>query len=144
MYDDLIMDHIKNARNFRVLEDGSSATSGSNPLCGDTLTLYLKMKSGVIFDISFQCTCCGISMASSSMMTVLVKGFTVAGAAELAGRMKAALYDKHAFSSAQDGVELKAILSTARVFPARIRCAVLPWVVLEGALDGKPEVVFTH
>ena len=73
-YDDLIMDHIKNARNFRTLADATHHANGSNPLCGDELTVYIRLGNERIEDAAFQCTCCGISMASASIMTESMRG----------------------------------------------------------------------
>ena len=73
-YDDLIMDHIKNARGFRVLADATHHAGGSNPLCGDEVTVYLTLAGERIESAAFQCTCCGISMASASIMTESVRG----------------------------------------------------------------------
>ena len=73
-YDDLIMDHIKNARNFRALADATHHANGSNPLCGDELTVYIRLGNERIEDAAFQRTCCGISMASASIMTESVRG----------------------------------------------------------------------
>ena len=77
MYDDIVMDHIKNARNCRVLDDADRRIEGRNPLCGDELLIFLKVADERIDDLAFQCSCCGISMASASMMTSAVKGKTV-------------------------------------------------------------------
>ncbi|HET7159524.1 MAG TPA: iron-sulfur cluster assembly scaffold protein, partial [Burkholderiales bacterium] len=76
-YDDLIMDHIKHARNYRVLEEANCMGEGSNPLCGDEIVLYIRIEDGYIADAAFQCSCCGISMASASIMTELARGGTV-------------------------------------------------------------------
>ena len=74
LYDDVIMDHIRNARNYHKLDGANREAEGSNPLCGDVITVYLKLSGEVIEDIGFQCTCCGVSMASASIMTESVKG----------------------------------------------------------------------
>ena len=76
-YDDLIMDRIKNARGFRVLDDATHRAEGSNPLCGDEMTVYLTLAGERIESAAFQCTCCGISMASASIMTESVRGARV-------------------------------------------------------------------
>ncbi len=68
-YDDLIMDHIKNARNYRALADASHNANGHNPLCGDDIAVYVNLHGDRIAEVSFECTCCGISMASASIMT---------------------------------------------------------------------------
>lgn len=144
MYDDLIMDHIRNARNFRVLDDWNRTARGSNPLCGDELTVYLRLGQDRVEDVSFQCASCGISMAASSIMTELVRGAATADARLLARAFIAALYDRDALLPDRDGSGQRAILATARQFPTRIRCAVLPWATLEGALDGRKETVFVR
>jgi nitrogen fixation NifU-like protein len=73
-YDELIMDHIRNARNYRVLTDASHDAAGSNPLCGDEMRVYIRIDGRRIADAAFQCTCCGISMASASIMTTMLIG----------------------------------------------------------------------
>ena len=69
IYDDVILDHVRNARNYRPVPDADRRAEGVNPLCGDTFTVFLKVESGRIRDAAFQCECCGISMASASVMT---------------------------------------------------------------------------
>ena len=93
LYDDVILDHIKNARNYRVLEHADRKAEGVNPLCGDSFTVYVQLDGEVIRDASFQCSCCGISMASASVMTEAVKGKTVTQARELHRRFIALLSD---------------------------------------------------
>ena len=83
-YDDILMDHIKNARNYRAPPDATHTASGSNPLCGDELTVFLKLKENRLEDIAFQCTCCGISMASASVMTESMAGRSAKEALEAA------------------------------------------------------------
>lgn len=135
MYDDIVMDHIKNARNFRVLEDADRQVEGTNPMCGDHLTVYLQISHGQIADVAFQCTCCGISMASASMMTEAVKGASVEEARRTAQDLLA-LIDTAGTSDAPSEQQLErlALWETAKRFPARARCARLPWVTLADAL----------
>jgi len=134
LYDDVILDHIKNARNYRVPESESREIRGSNVLCGDELVLYLRMDGGRVADISFQCSCCGLSMASSSVMTDLVKGKGGGEAAVLlrafTGRLDGTLHS----DSAALGREQQALLDAAQRFPARTRCVALPWTTLMTAL----------
>jgi nitrogen fixation NifU-like protein len=139
LYDGLIMEHIRNARNYRVPERARLRETGSNPLCGDELTLYLEMRRGRIEDIAFQCTCCGISMASASIMTGMMKGRERADAAR---RIRAFL----ALASGRGGRarrgatrEQRAILETVRKFPSRARCATLAWSTLASALEERRE-----
>lgn len=133
-YDDVILDHIKNARNYRLPEGVSREIRGSNPLCGDELVLYLRMDAGRIADISFQCSCCGLSMASSSVMTEIVTGKGTDEAKmllqEFSGRLGGAPHS----GSAAPGPEQQALLDAAQRFPARARCVALPWTTLMTAL----------
>ena len=135
MYDDLVMDHIKNARNYRVLDDADRRVEGSNPMCGDELFLYLKLDGERIADVTFQCTCCGISMASASMMTEKVKGRPVEEARRTARDFVAMIDHAAAAPDPPGDIERLAMLETARRFPARKRCAVLAWRTLAEALE---------
>ena len=134
LYDDVVMDHIKNARNYRVLEDADRRVEGSNPMCGDELQLYLALEGGRIADIAFQCTCCGISMASASMMTEMVKGMPVEDARRTAEDFVSMLERADEASEPASGVERLAMLDTVKRFPARKRCAKLAWATLADAL----------
>jgi len=134
LYDDVILDHIRNARNYRVPESVSREIRGSNVLCGDELVLYLRMDGGRVVDIGFQCSCCGLSMASCSVMTDIVKGKS-AGEAEVllhafTGRLGGTLHSDCAALSR----EQQALLDAAQRFPARTRCVALPWTSLMTAL----------
>ncbi|MEQ1883229.1 MAG: Fe-S cluster assembly sulfur transfer protein SufU, partial [Burkholderiales bacterium] len=88
LYNDVIMDHIRNARNFRTMEDASRKAQGVNPLCGDSFTVYLRTESDRIAEASFQCECCGISMASASIMTETVRGKSLGEARSLFERFE--------------------------------------------------------
>lgn len=143
-YDDVMMDHIRNARNYFVLDDVTHKAIGSNPLCGDDLTIYLKIACDRIEEIAFQCTCCGISMASASIMTEMIKGKDTTDA-KLLLRAFVALLNAHNASSLPDAVrEQLAILETVQKFPSRSHCAALPWSTLEGSLDNLQEPVFVR
>jgi nitrogen fixation NifU-like protein len=83
LYQEVVFDHNRNPRNFRVMEDANRTIEGFNPLCGDRITLYAKVNDGVIEDVSFQGSGCAISTASASLMTEIVKGQTEASAEEL-------------------------------------------------------------
>jgi len=134
LYDDVVLDHIRNARNYRVPESVSREIRGSNVLCGDELVLYLRMDGGRVVDIGFQCSCCGLSMASASIMTDIVKGKRAGEAAALlrafTGRLDGTLHSDSATLSR----EQQALLDAAQRFPARTRCLALPWTTLMTAL----------
>ena len=138
-YDDLIMDHIKNARGFRVLDDATHHAEGRNPLCGDEVTVYLTLAGGQIESAAFQCTCCGISMASASIMTESVRGKGCAEVRAWLAEFVAALAAHAEAAPPGAGDVHYALLDTVRQFPARTRCAMLPWVTLEAALDNRSE-----
>ena len=142
-YDDLVMDHIKNARNYRALDGADRRSHGSNPLCGDEVDVFLRMDRDRIADAAFQCSCCGISMASASMMTESVRGLSVAEARDRV-RALIALIETGPDGTQEGADEIeRALLATVREFPARKRCAALPWITLEAALANRSEAAFS-
>jgi nitrogen fixation NifU-like protein len=135
LYNEVVLDHIKNARNYRVMEDADTTAEGVNALCGDTMSVYVRLDGDVIRDASFQCSCCGISMASASVMTEAVKGSTVAAARA----MYRSFLDLLAATDDLEGeanLGEVAVLATVRAFPARRKCATLAWETLMAALEG--------
>jgi nitrogen fixation protein NifU and related proteins len=140
-YDDLIMDHIKNARNYRALADATHHANGTNPLCGDELAVFLRLEGDRIMDAAFQCTCCGISMASASVMTESARGQGAVEVRALVASVVAALTARADPASRKADPAQYALLKTVQQFPGRTRCAVLPWVTLEAALDNRQEPV---
>src|SRR5215470_15686662 len=140
LYDEVILDHIKNARNYRVLEHADRVAEGVNPLCGDTFTVYVQLDGEVIRDAAFQCSCCGISMASASVMTEAVKGRTVTQASELYRRFTGLVAHSGAVEQADDLGEV-AVLTVVRAFPSRRDCATLAWHTLLAAIEGRTSMV---
>jgi len=137
LYNDVIMNHIKNPRNYRELADANRRAEGINPLCGDTFTIYLRVEDEQVRDVSFQCSCCGISMASASVMTTLIQGRSVGEARARAREFMHLLRDP---ASSQDiGPEQgqAAVLAVVRESPSRVNCAVLAWHTLGAALEGR-------
>ena len=141
-YDDLIMDHIRNARNYRVPDGANGKGAGMNPLCGDEMTVYLRIERGVIRDAGFQCSCCGVSMASASIMTECVIGRSPGDARTLLASVIAAV--NAGAAPADERPEVLAILDTAHRHPARTRCAVLPWATLDASLENRLQTVIPH
>jgi nitrogen fixation NifU-like protein len=136
------MDHIKNARNYRPLDAASHRARGINPLCGDSFSVYALIADDVIREAAFQCECCGISMASASIMTELVTGRTVAEVRRLLREFTAALKAAESGDeTASLGAEAAAIIGLIRQSPSRANCARLGWVTLESALDDRAEAV---
>jgi nitrogen fixation NifU-like protein len=140
LYDEVILDHIKNARNYRALERADRVAEGVNPLCGDNFTVYVQLDGEVIRDAAFQCSCCGISMASASVMTEAVKGRTLAQAAELYTRFTDLLSSPGVSETVDDLGEV-AVLAVVRAFPSRRDCAALAWHTLLAALEGRKSMV---
>jgi nitrogen fixation protein NifU and related proteins len=131
LYRDVILDHNRKPRNFGVLEPADASVEGFNPLCGDRLTLRLRLAGQQIEDIRFEGQGCAISTASASLMTEAVKGKTRAEALALFDRVHGLLTDDAASS---DELGKLAALSGVREFPARVKCASLCWHTLASAL----------
>jgi len=145
LYQQVILDHNRKPRNFRVLEGANRTAEGYNPLCGDQITLYLNVEDGVIKDAAFQGKGCAISKASASLMTAGVIGKRVDEADTLFQRVHAMLTsDSSHGDSTSDGVGKLAVFSNVREFPSRIKCAVLPWHTLRAALSGAAAPVSTE
>jgi nitrogen fixation protein NifU and related proteins len=140
LYDDVMMDHIKNARNFRAIEGAARKVDIVNPLCGDTMTLYLSLQGERISDVAFQCSCCGVSMASASIMTERVKGMDRGAAKTLIAQLTQALKMPREAAVALEEGEM-AVVAAVREFPQRVNCAALGWRALDAALDGRSETL---
>jgi nitrogen fixation NifU-like protein len=141
LYQEVILDHQADPRNFREIEDSTHAINGHNPLCGDRLRLFVKLHDGVIEDVAFRGAGCAISTASASMMTELLQGRTV-GEAEHLVRQFVELVSGQT-EEAEDLGKLK-VLAGIREFPARVKCATLAWRTLESALQGSSAPVTTE
>lgn len=146
LYQQVILDHNRKPRNFRVLEGANRTAEGYNPLCGDQMRLYLSVEDGVIKDAAFQGKGCAISKASASMMTAGVIGKRVDEAQALFQRVHDMLTSDGAphGERAGEGVGKLAVFAGVREFPSRIKCAVLPWHTLRAALSGAAEPVSTE
>jgi nitrogen fixation NifU-like protein len=142
LYQEVILDHNRKPRNFHVMEEADRRSEGFNPLCGDQITLFVKMKDDVITDVSFQGSGCAISKASASMMTDSVKGKTRTQAEQLFESMHRMLTQDGEADSKKLG-KLVAF-EGVRQFPIRVKCASLAWHTLNAALQAKPEPVTTE
>jgi nitrogen fixation protein NifU and related proteins len=143
LYRDVIVDHNRTPRNFRPMPDADCHAEGFNPLCGDRLTIYVKLEGNVIRDVSFQGSGCAISVASASLLTESVKGRSVEDAAQLFGTMHAMLTRDDADVDVAALGKLGA-LSGVRQFPSRVKCASLCWHTLDAALHRQTEPVRTE
>jgi nitrogen fixation protein NifU and related proteins len=138
LYQEVILDHSKRPRNFRKLEGATAHADGYNPLCGDRVTIYLRLEGDRISGVSFKGSGCAISTASASILTETLKGKTQAEADELFDRFHDLVTGKPVESEAALGK--LAVFSGVSEFPARVKCATLAWHTMKSALGeyGKP------
>ncbi len=143
LYQEIILDHNKNPRNFKKIEGANRTLEGYNPLCGDHYTLYMNVENGTITDIAFVGSGCAISKASASVMTTLLKGKKTEEAQRLfetfhklvTGELKDVSYETLGKLAAFAGVS---------EFPARVKCASLAWHTMRNALEAKTQAVSTE
>jgi nitrogen fixation NifU-like protein len=135
LYQEIILDHNKRPRNYRDMPECTCSAEGNNPLCGDEVKVFVQLDGEKLSDVAFQGQGCAISRASASMMTGKTRGRTAGEARALSGQVRDMLVGPEAEPSRELG-DLAA-LSGVRKFPARIKCAMLPWHTLEAALDGQ-------
>ena len=143
LYQDVIVDHNRSPRNFGTIKDADRSLEGYNPLCGDRLTLYLKLDGDRISDIRFDGSGCAISVASASLMTEVMKGKTFKEAEKL-------FEDFHTLLTAENPeIDIEqlgklAALAGVRDYPTRIKCASLCWHTLHGLLEGDHAPITTE
>ena len=142
LYQEIIIDHNRNPRNHHPMDDATTQARGFNPLCGDKLTVYVKVEQDRIKDLSFVGCGCAISQASASLMTDAIQGKTTEEAHELFEHF-------HAMITNDDDTHLQslnklAVLAGVRAYPARVKCATLAWHTLEAALKKETALVSTE
>lgn len=142
LYRDVILDHNKRPRNFGKLEPSDAHADGHNPLCGDRLTVFLKMDGDRVEDIRFEGKGCAISTASASLMTEAIKGKDKTQISGLFNKVHALLTRQDAVADSSLGK--LAALSGVREYPARVKCASLCWHTLNAALDKGAATVSTE
>ena len=140
LYQEVIIDHNNNPRNCRILKDANYVKEGYNPLCGDRLTLYIKEKNGVIEEVCFQGSGCAIFIASTSMMTEVVKGKTIAEFKCLHQAFHLLVTSGDISCLPENADKLK-VFSKVSEFPMRVKCATLPWHTLKVALFEEEKVI---
>jgi nitrogen fixation NifU-like protein len=142
LYQELILEHNRKPRNFREMEDATISVEGRNRLCGDALTLWMKLSGDEIADVSFKGQGCAISKASASLMTSAVKGKTRAEAEELFEQFHK-LVTGHLDEPGQQALgSLRAFAGVSK-FPLRVKCASLAWHAMKSALHGEAAPVTT-
>jgi len=141
LYQQVILDHSKSPRNFHAMKDATRKAQGTNPLCGDNVTLYVRMEGDVVKDVSFEGSGCAISKASASILTDCLKGKTRAEVHELFKQVR----EMVTTGRMPEGDPGKlAVFAGVHKFPARVKCAILPWHAALSAVDGKEETVSTE
>jgi nitrogen fixation NifU-like protein len=145
LYQEIILEHNRNPRNFGVLEDADYTAHGHNPLCGDQVTIYLKMDGDYIKDIHFVGQGCAISKASASLMTTALKGKSREEAEAIFEAFhKMVTSEEGSDEQTMERLGKLAVFAGVREFPARVKCASLAWHTLRAALHQSDEVVRTE
>ena len=141
LYQEVILDHNKRPRNFRAIE-GVRKAEGYNPLCGDKLTVYVRVENDRIADAAFQGSGCAISKASASLMTDSVKGKTLTEAETLFEHFRQMVTGPT--DAPADDLGKLSVLAGVRQFPVRVKCATLAWYALRAAAEARDMVVSTE
>jgi nitrogen fixation protein NifU and related proteins len=144
LYQDLILDHNRRPRNYGTLEGADRQARGHNPLCGDRLTVFLKVAGDRIDDIRFEGSGCAISKASASLMTEAVKGRSISEAQGIFDRFRAMITAPVDQAADDPSLGKLVALGGVREFPIRIKCASLPWHTLKAALAASNDVAVTE
>jgi nitrogen fixation NifU-like protein len=143
LYQEVILDHGKHPRNLRALADATCCAQGRNPLCGDQLTVYLKVDANdVVEDAAFEGKGCAISVASASLMTELIRGKTAAQARLLFEHFHAIASgsdEQDVPPELEDALDRLQVLAGVRQYPVRVKCATLPWHTMKAALANGAE-----
>jgi nitrogen fixation NifU-like protein len=142
LYQEVILDHNRKPRNFREIEGADRRIEGRNPLCGDHVTIWLKLDGDRVSDISFKGTGCAVSKSSASLMTAAIKGKTVAEAQVLFERFHDMVTGKLPDGQRETMGSLAALGGVSK-FPVRVKCASLAWHAMKSALDQGPAEVTT-
>lgn len=144
LYQELILDHNKSPRNCRKLDDANRKADGFNPLCGDKVSVSIKLDGDLISDVAFQGSGCAISTASASLMTESLKGKSLDEAQQLFDQFHELVTgDANQADSSHDMGKL-AVFSNVGNYPARVKCATLAWHTFKAALDGDDTNVTTE
>jgi nitrogen fixation NifU-like protein len=144
LYQQVILDHNKNPKNFGKLEPANRTAEGYNPLCGDRVDLYLQVEDEVIKDISFEGAGCAISKASASVMTTVLKGKSTAEAEQLFKKFQKLITSAHGAEPDLKEMGKLAIFCGVREFPLRVKCAGLAWHTMVAALKNESAPVSTE
>ncbi len=144
LYQQVILDHNKNPRNYGALKVYTHFAEGYNPLCGDRFNVYAVMEGDLIKDVSFQGSGCAISKSSASIMTSMVKGKTKAEAEKLIQEFQKLVTSKMDENPEEEKLGKLAVFAGVKEFPARIKCASLAWHTLGSAISDEKQTVSTE
>lgn len=140
LYQEVILEHNKNPRNFRTIETATNTADGNNPLCGDALRVYVEMEDDKVKDVAFKGSGCAISKASASMMTQAVKGKTKEEADALFSEFQKMVTGELDAETEENNLGKLKIFAGVLEFPARVKCASLSWHTLHAALNEEETV----
>ncbi len=143
LYQEVILDHYKRPRNHGRLGDADCHAEGQNPLCGDHVTVYVKVKGGIVEEITFEGSGCAISTASASLMTETIKGKTLDEAKAFFRKFHAMVTGDEEVDGG-DGLGKLTVFAGVCQYPARVKCATLVWHTLDAALDNRREPISTE
>lgn len=144
LYQEVIIDHGRNPRNFGTLPECTHQKVGHNPLCGDQITLYLQEEQGVIVDARFEGCGCAISMASTSLMLEVIKGKTLSAVQNIFTDFHRLVTEGDCPEALQENLGKLAVFHGVVEFPARVKCAILAWHTLNAAIKADPQPVSTE
>src|SRR4051812_34067990 len=133
LYQQVIIDHSKKPRNFRVMDGATSQSQGKNPLCGDNYTVFMRVENDKVTDVSFQGDGCAISKASASMMTEALKGKSKEDAQKMFHHFHNMITEG---GKGDDSLGKLGVLAGVNKFPARVKCAILSWHAANAAIEG--------
>ena len=137
LYQEVILEHNKNPRNFREIADADQYADGKNPLCGDALRVYVSLDGDTVTDVAFKGSGCAISKASASMMTQAVKGKTRSEAEHIFDEFHKMVTGELDIETDDNDLGKLKIFAGVLEFPARVKCASLSWHTLNAALKGE-------
>lgn len=144
LYQEVILDHNKNPRNFGELPEATHSSIGHNPLCGDHIEIFLNVAGGVIEDVKFKGVGCAISRASASIMTTVLKGKTIEEAKQLFERFHRVITSEPDEHIDTDELGKLSVFAGVREFPARVKCASLAWHTMVAAIENEKQVIPTE
>jgi nitrogen fixation NifU-like protein len=144
LYQELILEHNRSPRNYRRIDDATGHAEGRNPLCGDQLSVWVKLEGDLVADASFQGSGCAISKSSASLMTAALKGRTHAEALRMFEQFQGLVTGALPPEAARDDLGKLAVFSGISEFPVRVKCATLAWHAMKAAMAGPAQSVSTE